>query len=121
MSEVAEEQREPGRTGVRSAAWRAGLNTWSVVSLLGLVAAGVLAVGLGVYIPRQVEARMLESQATADHQVLQALLSTRTLTLGSNGSDFAQLDRFVRTSVLRGDYAPLMHKWLGFASRSGPA
>lgn len=84
--------------------WWRGLTPWGRVSLMGLAAAALLAIGLGVYIPRQVERHMLDAQTAANAKVLDALLGTRTLPLEPAGRDFAELDAFVQTSILRGNF-----------------
>ena len=92
--------RELDRAGSGPAWWRA-LTSWGRVSLVGLVAAALLAVGLGVFIPHQVEKHMLQSEMDANTQVLQALLGTATLQpAGEN--ELVALDRFVRQSILHG-------------------
>jgi signal transduction histidine kinase len=68
---------------------------------VGLVAAALLAVGIGVFIPRQVEKHMLQSEMAANTEVLQALLGTATLQT-TEGTDRMALDRFVRQSILHG-------------------
>lgn len=72
--------------------------------MVGLMAAALLAVGLGVFIPRQVERHMLRAQADSNQQVLEALLASQVLPVEDLASDFEDLDRFVGTAVLRGDF-----------------
>jgi signal transduction histidine kinase len=69
-----------------------------------VVAAGLLAVGLGWYIPSQVEARFLEAQVEADQAVLDVLLTTKTL-VPKSAESVAALDAFIRQAVVRGDFA----------------
>ncbi|MBI4260325.1 MAG: hypothetical protein HY658_07135 [Actinobacteria bacterium] len=92
----------PGRPGW-AAGWQ-GLPSWGRISFLGLGAAALLAVALGIYIPRQVERHMLRAQTDSNRQVLEALLETRTLPLDDMGSGMGDLDRFVASAILRGDF-----------------
>jgi signal transduction histidine kinase len=85
----------------RGPAWWRTLTSWGRLSLVGLVAAALLAVGLGVFIPRQVEKHMLQSETASNTEVLQALLGTATLQ-PTEGNGFIALDRFVRQSILHG-------------------
>src|SRR5574341_544974 len=71
-------------------------------SWLGM--AGLLAIGLGVFIPKQVERHMLRAQTDSNRQVLEALLGTRTLPLEDPESGFEELDRVVASAILRGDF-----------------
>lgn len=89
------------RPGSRWLPWWGSLTSWSRASLFGLVASALLAVGLGLFIPRQVERHMLEAQASSNRQVLNALLRTRTLS--SEGGDLKELDRFVSEAIERRD------------------
>lgn len=84
--------------------WWRGLSSWGRVSFLGLGAAALLAIGLGIYIPRQVERHMLQAQTDSNEQVLEALLGSRTLPLANPESGFEELDRFVASAILRGDF-----------------
>ncbi len=61
-------------------------------------------IGLGIYIPRQVERHMLQAQTDSNEQVLEALLGSRTLPLANPESGFEELDRFVASAILRGDF-----------------
>jgi signal transduction histidine kinase len=68
---------------------------------VGLGAAALLAVGLGLFIPREVEQHMLQSEMAANTEVLQALLGTATLQ-PTDSNQIVALDRFVRQSILHG-------------------
>lgn len=93
----------PGVAIARRAAWWRHLGPWARISLAGIVAAGLLAVSLGWYIPRQVEREFLAAQVASDQAVLDVLSSTDSL-IPATGSDLATLDEFVTQSVLRGDF-----------------
>lgn len=80
------------------------LSSWGRISFVGLGAAALLAIGLGLYIPRQVERHMLQAQADSNQQVLEALLGSRMLPLRDPESGFEKLDRFVSSAILRGDF-----------------
>src|SRR5574341_2569205 len=90
-----------GEPAGRVPAWWRTLTSWGRVSLVGLVAAALLAVGLGLFIPRQVEKHILQSEVASNTEVLQALLGTATLQ-PTEGNQFSALDRFVRQSILHG-------------------
>ena len=74
------------------------------VSLAGLVAAGVVAVGLGLFITRQVEQHMLEAEAEAAEQVEGTLAQTRVLPT-EQGADLTALDVFARRVIADGRIA----------------
>jgi signal transduction histidine kinase len=94
--------RGPWRAGrFIAGGWRA-LGAWGRISLVGLAAAGLLAVSLGLYLPRRVERHLLHSELEFDRMGLAALLSERALPGDESSRD--DLDRFVRAAVLRGDY-----------------
>lgn len=96
---------DAGRTPDRSSrlGWWHDVGPWARISLAGVLAAGLLAVGLGLYIPRQVEMRFLEAQMAADQSVLDVLATTETVR--SDGTtDVIALDTFVDQAVLRGDF-----------------
>ncbi len=86
--------------------WWRDLGTWARVSLAGVLAAGLLAIGLGWFIPREVEQRFLEAQIEEDQAVLSVLMSTQTLVAGG-APDIEVLDAFVEEAVLRGDFVRL--------------
>lgn len=79
------------------------LGTWARVSLAGVVAAGLLAIGLGWFIPREVERRFLDAQMEADRSVLDVLTTTQGL-VTPDQPDVAALDAFTDGAILRGDY-----------------
>lgn len=83
--------------------WR-DLTSWGRLSLVGLGLAAVVAIGLGLFIPRKVELHMLRAQADSNRQVLEALLRTKTLPAGGSTTGFAELDSFVNASIVRGDF-----------------
>ena len=84
-------------------AWWRGLTAWSRISLIGVVAAALVAIGLVVYIPRQIEHHILELQTKDAQEVLDALLLSGTLP-PPGSSDFRNLDQFVHRSTRRGDF-----------------
>lgn len=90
------------RASVRGPPWWRALSSWSRVSLAGLAAAALLAIALGIYIPRQVEHHMLAAQTESHRQVLGGLFAAEALP-GDESFDAAMLHRFVQLSILRGD------------------
>jgi signal transduction histidine kinase len=87
---------------IRLAPWE-DLGPWARVSLAGVIAAGLLAVGLGWFIPREVERRFLDAQMEADRSVLDFLTATQAL-VTPHEPDVAALDAFTGGAILRGDY-----------------
>lgn len=86
---------------------RQDLGLWARLSVAGLVIAAVLALALGWFIPRWVGDRFLETQSRADATVLNALSTTEALVITEPSSgevDFEALDKFVRSSILDGDF-----------------
>ena len=90
------------RSHGRGPAWWRGLTPAARLSLLGLVAAGLLALGLAAYIPDQVKHNLLNSELDVDHQMLGAFVSSGAL--DPNGAPGAGLDHMVRATLLQGDY-----------------
>lgn len=82
--------------------WWGVLSSWGRISLVGLTAAALLAIALGVYIPHQVEEHMLAAQTESHLQVLRRLVSSGALP-GDSPSEQAELERFAQTSLLQGD------------------
>lgn len=84
--------------------WWAVLPPWARVSLLGLVASVLLAVGLGIYIPRQVHEHLLRSELVIDQQLLAGVLSTTGVDVPLSPVERQRLDVLVRSAVIGGDY-----------------
>jgi signal transduction histidine kinase len=68
-----------------------------------VLAAAALAIGLGIYIPREVERRFLEAQVDADRREVQTLTGTSRLVDPAN-PDFEALRRLTDDAIARGDY-----------------
>jgi signal transduction histidine kinase len=79
------------------------LGPWARIALAGVLAAAALAIGLGVYIPREVERRFLEAQVDADRREVQTLTGTSQLVDPAN-PDFESLGRLTEEAIARGDY-----------------
>ena len=84
-------------------AWWEDLGPWARVSLAGILAASLLALGLGWYIPDQVEQQFLQAQMDSDQSILDVLSSTDAL-IPNSDADLESLDDFVHQAVLRGDF-----------------
>lgn len=79
------------------------LNRTAMVSLVGLALSALFVGFVGWYIPRRVADDFLASQAVADQAALDFLVSSDVISTGSD-VDVDDLDRFVRQSILRGDF-----------------
>ena len=79
------------------------LNRTAMVSLVGLALSALFAGLVGWYIPRRVADDFLASQAVADQAALDFLVSSDVVSTGSD-MNVDDLDRFVRQSILRGDF-----------------
>ena len=80
--------------------WWRDLGLWARFSIAGIAVAGVLALGLGWFIPNWVGDRFLETQARADQTVLTALTETEALVVPGT-SDYGALDAFVDSAILQ--------------------
>jgi signal transduction histidine kinase len=74
-----------------------------MVSLVGLALSALFAGLVGWYIPRRVADDFLASQAVADQAALDFLVSSDVISTVPD-VDVDDLDRFVRQSILRGDF-----------------
>lgn len=79
------------------------LNRAAMVSLVGLALSALFAGLVGWYIPRRVADDFLASQAVADQAALDFLVSSDVISTVPD-VDVDDLDRFVRQSILRGDF-----------------
>lgn len=79
------------------------MGPWARISLAGVLAAAALAIGLGIYIPREVERRFLEAQVDADRREVETLTGTSRLVDPAN-PDFESLHRLTDDAIARGDY-----------------
>lgn len=85
----------------RGPIWWSLLGPRQRLSLLGLVVAAGLAVGLGYLITEQVERRFLEAAAEADQEILSFLMATDAVT-ASGEPDPDVLDTFVQPAIESG-------------------
>lgn len=67
------------------------------------MAAAALAIGLGIYIPREVERRFLAAQVDADRREVQTLTGTSRLVDPAN-PDIEALHQLTEDAIARGDY-----------------
>lgn len=79
------------------------MGPWARIALAGVLAAAALAIGLGIYIPREVERRFLEAQVDADRREVQTLTGTSRL-VDPASPDFESLRRLTDDAIARGDY-----------------
>lgn len=86
----------------RASGW-SDLGPWARFSVAGLFIAAALAFALAWFIPNWVGDRFLETQARADQTVLTALTETEAFVVPGT-DDFSDLDAFVDSAVLRGDF-----------------
>lgn len=84
----------------------AALSRTGRLSIAGVAASAVLAIALGVAIPRIAESQSIEARAEAAHSLVQSLLSSRLIPAIDeplSGADYDAFDRMVHDGLLGGE------------------